>query len=1015
MFESSFFTIPAFRPFVRDLAAGIVRLAPTADQLARVRILLPNRRSAATLKAAFIDILDGRAHFLPQMMPIGDVDETASDILATSLLDPASHLVPPLDETARHLILARLVRAMRLSRPHAGSSPIAPAGAFALAASLAEFIDQTYHADSPIDELEKIIPAELAQHWDEILQFLQIVLSRWPDILNDMNRQDPTKHRLALMDLQIESWRNSPPETPVILAGSTGSLPKTQQMMQAVAALPKGMVVFPGPDACPISDEDIKAIEADSGHPMHQIMMTCRVLDLTINDLTLWPVSQEPVSKERPAQKHVQARRALLTELFRPAPQTRKWRSLKEECTAIGPDSLDGLRLIYADDMHHEAHIITALMRQTLEHPDKTAMLVTPDRKLARYVRGLLLKWDIDVDDSAGTPLIDTRTGQYLKLLIDWGEQGGTASSLLALAKHPFSSGGLSKGAFDRSMCRLERAILRGYLTDSSAQGIRQAIKDSSHKDKREMLEFYEAHILRPLAPILDLKDAPHDLANLADAHGQAAESLVQTEVENEAIEHLWGRPDGRMAVSLFKALAESRLFPQCKHELKLSEYGQVFTTLCAEHVVRKPWTKHPRLNILSPVEARMMMADLVILSSVNEGVWPPHSQGDPWINETIRKALNLPNRQWRTGLSAHDFFMMASQPEVIITRSDRTDDTLTIRSRWLIRLDAVLRATALEDKAKPDVPDDIAAAINAHKCKGEHKPITRPLPCPELALRPRRLSATELDVLIGDPYQIYAKKILKLRALDAIDKRPDAALRGTLIHEILAEFIREFPIGQPLPEEATEHLVKKAEIKFSPYFAYAPVKNFWMKRFMLIADWFVKNEEIRRMHLQHSFVEIKGSIDYDTPFGVVMVTAKADRLDIDREGHLAIIDYKTGRLPSAEKVKNGRATQLLTEAVIAHKHGFGDMDKEMLSSIDGLEYWHLKGNKTKPAEIKHVMPSGLVLDDVDSHIAALVRRFDHPDAPYESEPDPAHRPDFSDYRHLARVREWRPEEVGDD
>ena len=44
-----------------------------------------------------------------------------------------------------------------------------------------------------------------------------------------------------------------------------------------------------------------------------------------------------------------------------------------------------------------------------------------------------------------------------------------------------------------------------------------------------------------------------------------------------------------------------------------------------------------------------------------------------------------------------------------------------------------------------------------------------------------------------------------------------------------------------------------------------------------------------------------------------------------------------------------------------------------------------------------------------------LLALYDDPDMAYLSEPNPFARPDFSDVRHLARVREWRATEVDDD
>ncbi|HCC96947.1 MAG TPA: hypothetical protein DEQ69_06035, partial [Rhodobacteraceae bacterium] len=54
-----------------------------------------------------------------------------------------------------------------------------------------------------------------------------------------------------------------------------------------------------------------------------------------------------------------------------------------------------------------------------------------------------------------------------------------------------------------------------------------------------------------------------------------------------------------------------------------------------------------------------------------------------------------------------------------------------------------------------------------------------RPAPAPPKAMRPQKLSVTEIKTLIRDPYAIYAKHVLGLRPLEPIEPVPDARLRG--------------------------------------------------------------------------------------------------------------------------------------------------------------------------------------------------------------------------------------------
>ena len=132
------YTIPAGQPFAQNLAAGILTSVHKPEQLSRIKILLPSRRAAQTLRTAFIQQAKGKALFLPDMQPIGDVDDLDPGFLSLhNQADDLSELLPAVSLTDRRMILARLIQ----SRP-VSSQPLSAAQSFRLAASLARFLDQ---------------------------------------------------------------------------------------------------------------------------------------------------------------------------------------------------------------------------------------------------------------------------------------------------------------------------------------------------------------------------------------------------------------------------------------------------------------------------------------------------------------------------------------------------------------------------------------------------------------------------------------------------------------------------------------------------------------------------------------------------------------------------------------------------------------------------------------------------------------------------------------------------------
>ena len=101
----------------------------------------------------------------------------------------------------------------------------------------------------------------------------------------------------------------------------------------------------------------------------------------------------------------------------------------------------------------------------------------------------------------------------------------------------------------------------------------------------------------------------------------------------------------------------------------------------------------------MTDIEARLRHPDVLILGGLNEGAWPPEPAVDPWLSRPMRKDFGLPPPERRIGLSAHDFAQGFCAREVVLTRAIRVEGTPTVPSRWLLRLETLLRLAGLEGR----------------------------------------------------------------------------------------------------------------------------------------------------------------------------------------------------------------------------------------------------------------------------------------------------------------------------
>ncbi|MCB2055740.1 MAG: double-strand break repair protein AddB, partial [Geminicoccaceae bacterium] len=667
--------------------------------------------------------------------------------------------------------------------------------------------------------------------------------------------------------------------------------------------------------------------------------------------------------------------------------------------------ALAGLERIEAPDFATEALTIALRMREALDAPGRTVALVTGDRTLGRRVAIELGRFGVDIDDTAGTPLDQSPPGSFLLLAARAVIDGLQPVPLLSLLKHPLARGGTEDGAFRRQVRAFERTVLRGPRTAGGFDGLRRAL-EAAHARKRppqppEGLRDWLAAIEEAAAPLDRLAGAGEaTFAELVEAHLAFAQWLARDAQGRP--DALWAREAGEAAATFMADLAEAaRDFPP----VAVTAYPALLAVLMGAQSVRPQAGRHPRAAILGQLESRLMSADRMLIAGLNEGVWPQRPDPSPWVNRAMRTALGLPPVEQRIGIAAHDLVMAACAPEVVLSRARKdAAGAPTTASRWLLRLQAVLEATGDKERIDAD-PCWAAWAASLDRPAAPPSPCPRPVPCPPLKTRPNEASVTEIETLIRDPYAFYARRILGLDALDALDEEPGAAERGTVIHAALEDFVRAWP-GQ-LPHDALERLLEAGRKRFEEVGHHPQVRAIWWPRFLDIADWFIEQEKVRRSTAQRIMAESRGRLEIDTGTGKFLLKARADRVEIGADGGLAIIDYKTGNPPKPRDVAAGISPQLTLTGLIARGGGFAGAAGEVREAL----YWALggghKGSKSTDAGGDVASLEELV-EEAGAGVARLIDWFRDPANGYPAVPRPEIAPVWSDYEHLARIDEWR-------
>lgn len=1024
MAQLNLFSIPAGAPFLDVLAQAMLegrfgRVHDPADPtaMARTTLYLPTRRAARAFAACLSEKLSGQPLLLPRIVPLGDVDEAETALIGAGGWGPEQ--IAPIAPLVRRMLLTQLVDAwgkaanrshLRLDPGEPALVPSTLAESYGLAGDLAALLDQMQTERVPVERLKQLDAARFDQVWQLNAGFLAILGESWPALLAERGACDPAAFRNRMLAAERERLLSGGVTGPIIAAGSTGTVPATADLLAAIARLPNGAVILPDLDlALPEPAWRAVAEEPAHSHPQAALRQLMGTLQAERDDVT--PLGRPDAARE--------SRAAVLREALLPASVSEGWADLRQRLpeAACAP-GFAGLRIVEAAAEREEALSVALALRETLEEPGRQAALVTPDRGLAERVAVELQRWGVSVDDSAGLPLARWPAGALLRLVLEAALARMTPATVTPLLAHPLCRLGLPRARALQGAAALEIGAWRGRAVgkglsglEASLAGLRPQPEERHVPGPRKRLSEADEAAARDVLAALGLAmtplcealhaDAPA-LSAVAAAAGQAIAAVSRDE-DSRVLG--FGGPDGEALSGLFDEIAASaEAMPQGGQP---ADFVAILDGLLAEQVVRRSGGGHPRVKIWGLLEARLLEADHIVLGGLNEDVWPPKTRTDAFLNRPMRAELGLSAPERRVGQTAHDFVQALMGRQVTLTRARKAGEAETIASRFWLRLKAVTppalwaksceagdRLTALAGRLSAPTPGVV--------------PVKRPAPRPPRHLQPRALSVTDVETLYRDPYQIHARKILKLDALDPLVEDPTAQDRGSLLHEIVETFARTYP--RHLPADAHAQLLAMGAAAFARYAGTPEVKAFWWPRFLLTAAHFIAWEERRRGGLERVAVEAFTGQSFPLSDGTSLwLSGKADRIEITREPRLRIIDFKTGGAPTKAQVQKGFAPQLTLEAELAARAGFeGAIGPTPVESVLYLKLHH---DPKAWAEDKPLSFGEEPLADVAAR--HLARLLEHVEAlrsgreAYLSRRAPDYIKFASPYDHLARVKEW--------
>lgn len=382
---------------------------------------------------------------------------------------------------------------------------------------------------------------------------------------------------------------------------------------------------------------------------------------------------------------------------------------------------------------------------------------------------------------------------------------------------------------------------------------------------------------------------------------------------------------------------------------LTISDARAVIADALSTVSVRGAMNDNTKISVLGTIESRMQTADIVILTGLNEGMFPSVGYENSWLPRKMSEKIGLPSPDRKVSLMALDFMNLSCAETVYWLRSKTAGSSQTTESRFISRVDVA------QGGIKKD--EEILSAVRSLD-NVPYVPMDYSAPRPPADRSD--VYVTELELLIHNPYAFYAKHILGLKPRDDYWKEPDAKDFGNLVHNV---------IEQAAGKTATE-IVSMLDSRAKEILPDGSIQfHFWHKRFIDMSS------EIEKMlsNSQGAAIEIKGSVQ----IAGRTVHARADRI---WDG--CVLDIKTGSAPSEKQLLEGNMPQLPLEAFIMQNGGF-PIISSVKSQTPVLQFLQLKNNRVELIEYSGDTAQKMI-EASRQKISELFGRYSKDFEPYE-------------------------------
>ena len=530
------------------------------------------------------------------------------------------------------------------------------------------------------------------------------------------------------------------------------------------------------------------------------------------------------------------------------------------------------LQLFAAHGLEQEARAAEVQVRRWLLDGKQSIAVVVQDRLVARRVRALLERAQVQVQDESGWTFATLSVGTVLMGWLETLQNDFYYQDVLDLLKSPFLFGDELAEQRQHAAYLFEKMVRRQGVTS----GLDACIAASPDEELTRALVR-----LRQAAAVL-----PKSRVTLSQWL-----SALRNSLEVLGVLPAWANDAAGQQLL--------QLLGQWREEL------QQDTTRCS-YAEWKRWLSQQLdlntfrdMSVESPVlfthlaATRWRSFDAVLLLGCDAQHLPAPGNS-LWFNDAVRAALGLPLSSVQRDAVRDDLLgLLALNDEVLVTWQARKNGEPNLLSPHFEMLRALHVLAYGDDLAARDLVGVLDAAGVRNAGLGLPPPASMPRPALLPGLIPQHISPSGYNSLVACPYQFYARHVLRLNDLDEVREEIDKRDYGTWVHALLQRFHGEHPL---LMNEDRDRLAaglrRVSEEVFSDALRHDYLALAWLLRWQeMISAYLDSQLEREQAGWRYSDAEVP----FDMPVAESLhLRGRIDRVDSNAAGGECVLDYKT-------------------------------------------------------------------------------------------------------------------------